>query len=653
MNKAKIFWLANRIVTMSPKELGFRTAQFIQTRTEKRQAGSFPEQLQLHSQPPKLFSVEALELDNFLFEEDIHVFGHKLNIWEHIDWHLDIIFQKRFPLIYSRNINTRTEAYGIVKSVWEVNRLHFLPPLCMQYLKSSDEKYLNRFVEINQSWIENNPYLLGVNWYSNIEVALRLISWCLCWEILDVNSLIEQNLTFRKFVFENWLPSIYQHCKYTYLHPSKFSSANNHLIAEVAGLFIASSFWHFSESQKWCNHAKEVLEKEIIVQHSANGINKEEASEYIQFITDFFLLSYIVGKNTQNPFSSAYENKLKQIFYYILHLMAINGKLPYYGDDDDGHVCLLNGKLPISNFQSLLTTGAALFNDGYLKSKSAGFDFKNQLLLGSQYKTIYESLPELDYVPQTKAYEEEGHFLFKAGDQDKEVYIHFDAASLGYLSIAAHGHADALSFYLWVDGVPFISDMGTYTYHSEPEWRKYFRGTLAHNTLRINLQDQALSAGPSMWRAHYNVDVLEFDSDENFDYIKAFHTGYGKLEVLHIREVFFDKKLLKIEITDHIENKKKIPLTIEQPFHLHPNIKIDELGSTIYRLYSLELPEREVLISLDSVLQPAIKSGDKDPIVGWYSPSFLKKIPTRTLFSMISKDDTFSLKTQIQIKQVQ
>ena len=87
----------------------------------------------------------------------------------------------------------------------------------------------------------------------------------------------------------------------------RFSSANNHLISEYAGLFIASSKWKFKESEKWIKYAHKGLENEIIKQHSKEGVNKEEAAEYIQFITDFFLLSFIVGERTNRPFSEQYK----------------------------------------------------------------------------------------------------------------------------------------------------------------------------------------------------------------------------------------------------------------------------------------------------------------------------------------------------------
>ncbi len=80
-----------------------------------------------------------------------------------------------------------------------------------------------------------------------------------------------------------------------------------------------------------------------------------------------------------------------------------------------------------------------------------------------------------------------------------EIRLVVDAGPLGYRSIAAHGHADALSFTLSVGGLEFLVDPGTYAYHTQGAWRQYFRGTAAHNTVRVDGQDQSESGGNFMW----------------------------------------------------------------------------------------------------------------------------------------------------------
>ena len=125
-------------------------------------------------------------------------------------------------------------------------------------------------------------------------------------------------------------------------------------------------------------------------------------------------------------------------------------------------------------------------------------------------------------------YKEEGHFILRKREgQSKEIYCHFDAAPLGYLSIAAHGHADALSIILHVDGYPFLVDPGTYAYHTHADWRKYFTSTMAHNTVSIDKGDQAMLAGPTLWLNHFDCKVITTTSNDEKDIITASHNGYA------------------------------------------------------------------------------------------------------------------------------
>jgi len=200
----------------------------------------------------------------------IHIFGKwfNFNTIQAADWHRDIFSGKSFPVSFSNWGAIRKDPDLSAKVVWEINRLQFLVPIAIQYQQTGDAKELDKFIQIIQSWKESNPYLKGVNWYSNIEVNLRLITWFLCWEVLNADELVKENDRFKSFVTDEWLPLIHQHCVYSYKNPSKFSSANNHLISEYAGLFIASVKWSFKESEQWISYSQKGLEAEIINQHS-------------------------------------------------------------------------------------------------------------------------------------------------------------------------------------------------------------------------------------------------------------------------------------------------------------------------------------------------------------------------------------------------
>jgi hypothetical protein len=622
-------WYLNRLKTMSFPELVYRTNQFFQKKAEQYFSLGRPRFSGCLSVRKNLLNAENLPPG--LLPQSIDIFGKEFDFAEgDIDWHKDIFSGQCFPLTFSKNISIRNNINLSAKNVWEINRLQFLPRLAINFRITGDDLYLNRFVEVLSSWIDCNPYLIGINWYSNIEVNIRLINWVLSWEILNVEELTAGNEEFKIFVERKWMPAIYMHCMYSFRNPSKFSSANNHLISEYAGLYAASSLWKFSESVKWLKYSKKGLEKEIALQHSS-GINKEEAAEYIQFITDFFLLSYIIGENTKDPFSDQYKEHLHKIFCYIFHLLDCKGNFAKYGDEDDGKCFIVDADRKFNNFRSLLTSGSIIFSDPEFKSKSNGFDSKNMFLFGEQGKKIFESVAESSPADKSQFYPDEGHFILKKKEGKKEIYFHFDAAPLGYLSIAAHGHADALSFILHIDGQPVFVDSGTYVYHTSREWREYFIGTLAHNTIRINYKDQAVNGGPTLWVEHFKTKIIESRTDEDFDLIIATHNGYKDDGAQHTREVMFDKIKNEIHISDQINVGNHREAELEIPFHLSPEISINQKSLNSFIIGNDKMRDMEFYV--DDKLNPSIVRGEVSPqILGWYSESFTKKEPTNVIY---------------------
>ncbi len=127
-----------------------------------------------------------------------------------------------------------------------------------------------------------------------------------------------------------------------------------------------------------------------------------------------------------------------------------------------------------------------------------------------------------------------------------EIWCRCDGGPHGYLAIAAHAHADALSIEVRCGGVDILADPGTYCYHSEPEWRRYFRSTVAHNTVELGGEDQSLSGGPFLWLRHARariVEVVTTDEEESTRW-SADHNGYQALDppVIHRRSVELERR---------------------------------------------------------------------------------------------------------------
>jgi Heparinase II/III-like protein/Heparinase II/III N-terminus len=645
---SRLTWYLNRLKTMNLPEIFYRAGQFKQRLYEK----AFPKTPHYNSAN---INTPGIHCDYLFFKDRISdtfsIFGKNLIIDDKIDFHKDIFSGKKFPAAFSKSINTRSDEYGSAKVVWEINRLQFLLPIIIKYRYSGDAKFLDLFVSVMTAWDIQNPYMKGVNWYSNIEVNIRLINWYWCWILLEDDANWQREEKYASFRNKIWLPLVYKHCYYSYHNPSLYSSSNNHLISEYAGLFVANTLWKFEESGYWLKKSKEGLEKEILRQYSENGINKEEAAEYIQFITDFFLLAYISGQHHSIYFSNKYKQRLIAIAEYINNFLDVRHNFPKYGDEDDGKVIIPDGLNHENNFISILNSMAVLFDKPEFKRENTVWDVKSHLLTSHM-----KGLPIWNNYPYHKTphgsffYEKEGHLIFRnKPGEGQEIYGHFDAAPLGYLSIAAHGHADALSFLLNVDGYPFLADPGTFTYHTHKEWRSYFVGTLAHNTVTINNSDQAVLAGPTLWVDHYTSTVTKTHKSAGKDLAAATHNGYQKQGFEHVRQIEFDKTENKFTITDVIAAKRKEPCQISIPFHLHPGVSVLNMGQNKYQLGRKETNTKVQLIFDAVIATDKIDAKDDIPL-GWYSASFMKKEKSSVLMGeYVLNQPEISLTTIIKV----
>ena len=163
------------------------------------------------------------------------------------DWFFDPVTGRRAPqLDYCFKVNHRAEdVTGNVKQIWELSRMHHVTVLAAAFALSGDERYADRAALHLRSWWRQNPFLSGVHWTSGIETGLRLIAWVWVRRLLSgwkkAAQLFECDDAARA--------QIWWHQQYLATFRSRGSSANNHVIAEAAGLLVAAlAFDWFAES---------------------------------------------------------------------------------------------------------------------------------------------------------------------------------------------------------------------------------------------------------------------------------------------------------------------------------------------------------------------------------------------------------------------
>jgi len=181
-----------------------------------------------------------------------------------------------------------------------------------------------------------------------------------------------------------------------------------------------------------------------------------------------------------------------------------------------------------------------------------------------------------------------------------------------------HGHADALSITLSVNGKLLIVDPGTYSYNAAPELRRYFKGTRAHNTVNIDGEDQAVQETAFIWRRPYRAALTEASRIHGGLLLRGMHDGYERLKrpLKHTREVFFTGENIFL-IRDSFSGSGLHDF--ELTYHLHPEAATALQGDG---WWSIDHNGTRAYLSLLWGASFQFSEGLEDPMFGWYSPSY-------------------------------
>jgi hypothetical protein len=192
-----------------------------------------------------------------------------------------------------------------------------------------------------------------------------------------------------------------------------------------------------------------------------------------------------------------------------------------------------------------------------------------------------------------------------------------------------------------VQGKEFFIDPGTYAYHTEKKWRGYFKGTSAHNTLRIDYKDQSLSGGNFMWIKKADSNLLKFEELDNAVEVSGKHNGYENLKapVSHERNVLLNKMDSEYIVTDRVKCRDNH--IVEQFWHLCEHCEIENVAVNHFIISN---GERKISIKIDDAFEVKVEKGNESAPLGWVSRSFDSKIPAYTLVgsTLINGDKEFT-----------
>lgn len=603
-------WLVSRLKSMNVPEVMWRVQQKMLQRKEYKTFFTVHKPVTDIKEPKELeiFKADGTRLginwDNREWQlfESLDLFGifdyqkYKTN------WNAGFQTDNKWPSDdFSYNIPiSQREDIGDIRTNWELNRHFQFVGLAKNYYVTGEQKYLNELFTLFEDWNNKNYFLHGVQWTSAMEVAIRIVSWSYMY------TFVEKAGGPREYL-DKVANGIKIMASYILMHRARYSSANNHLIVEMLGIGVAGVLF---ACDKWVDYSVKVLTEELPRQNYPDGVNKEMSLHYQTFVMESYGVMAVLLRRNGRSIPNIWFEYLENMSKFVADCCGDYGEVVVFGDNDEGKILDFSGCLG-NHYQYVLQLMSIVLSKKYTDSdivENINWIATNDELDEYRNKVCYQ--PGL-----VSHYKQGGYTILRS--KNRKILIGVDHAELGFGSIAAHGHCDALSIQLFYEGKPVLVDSGTYNYHAPKDIRNRIRSTKAHNTIYVDGVEQAEMRGPFLFDRRYSIKSNEIIYDGHIAIIDSTISYNG---ITHNRKVKYDF-VDKLYISDYVYG-------IKSGFFQMWNFSSDNIAF------------------MKNMFNELIKNNDKNIIISWedniYSKSY-NNITTGKLLKLFSKGEKIEL----------
>jgi glycosyltransferase involved in cell wall biosynthesis len=531
------------------------------------------------------------------------------------DWHGEVVNEKLSPQRAWYKIHyLNFDEVGDSKIIWELNRHQHLVTLAMAYRLTRDAQFGREIFDHWFDWQRANPYPIGINWASSLEVAFRSMSWLWVWHLLSGTAVMPEG--FRKHLCS----ALAVHGRHIEKYLSTYFSPNTHLLGEAVALFFIGTLCpEIPAAPLWRDKGWRMVCQQAERQVRSDGAYFEQSTYYHLYALDFFLHARILATRNEIPIPQEFDQVLQRMLDFLYGISQA-GITPRLGDDDGGRVFDARRNQG-EHLLDPLATGAVLFHRADWKAAAGKLREETVWLLGTRVIAEFDDLMNGELAARSMRFAESGVYVMSDGGRlGRQLVI--DAGPQG-TGNSGHGHADALSIHLSMGGQEWLTDPGTFSYVDGEETREAFRSTAAHNTMQVDGVSQATPTGPFSWKHLPEVRVDVWRVGETFTFFAGRHTGYGRLSepVIHHRSVFYVKSRFWL-IRDVADGAGEHQLDLF--WHLAPRI---QLNARVGSAFLLGTNHRSGL----ALVAAESQEWSQRVIPGWYSAAYGQKEPASVL----------------------
>jgi hypothetical protein len=468
-----------------------------------------------------------------------------------------------------------------VKWTWELGRHRHLVILARAWHLENDEAYSLLLNDELVSWLDGNPLEHGVHWYSNLELALRALSWL---EILGLARRALPDSTVRRMGQHLWHTGRHITADLPY---TASSMRNNHLLGDALGLIaIGRAFREHRLARMWSSLGERLFNGQLTRHMHADGSMIEDSVSYHRFVLEMLAVRVRLGDAPPTV-----RHALRAASQFLCRLGAFDGPIPQYGDWDAGRVVASSGDA--HDLAGAAALGLALSGSGAPTDWRGRFD--ECAWYGGRGQPVVPDKAERGGGP--------------CGGGIGRVEHASWTAWLKVGSAPSHQHADLSSVTIQRRGQLLVGDPGTGAYNGPLEQRNAFRVSAAHNGLRVDGEDQLVPHRAFRWLKSASGAVgTPLDIGDGL-VMWGVHDAYRRLTPSR----YVTRAVVALDQAIHVIDCIEGPgspwdLTLALP----PGVK--------YSSGHIVIDGDTLALDVDAPV--SVVQGQREPFAGWWSPTY-------------------------------
>jgi hypothetical protein len=338
----------------------------------------------------------------------------------------------------------------------EWSKFYFGLDLAHAFSVTGDRAYVDAWQTLVASWIDQREPRCD----PTDVTARRLQNWVYAWQGFDRSpgfAGLDPELQ------DTMLASMRDQLDYV---TSDLTPERNHRTLELyALLVVALGLPVLDPDGSRTARAWEALQDNLLTDVWSDGVHRERSTHYHLIALRSFVAARVNVIRFGGTVPPAYDDRLRAACRFAMHLHRPDGEIPAFSDSDSG-----------SYLDLLWLAGRSLGAPDLLYVATQGRE-------GTAPAERCADFPVGGYFVQRSGWGDE-----PGGSFTDARFLMFGCGPLGD---GGHGHYDSLGVEAYGLGSPLVVDPGRYTYaEGTPNWRHWFKGTSAHNTVSVDGLDQ-------------------------------------------------------------------------------------------------------------------------------------------------------------------